>query len=152
MPWALYRWSRLFFGRCPAYALSSGQAEMPIISIPLGQAYMGLISAEFFHSHSHSGQDDDRRCWCCICCISTYWLRGLAAHISAASFVLYVVCIWSYFIKVTSSGESSAIQMLMGNIVGGVDWKCVGVVYYVCRAAFVVIDVVVLYIRAAWIE
>ena len=47
---------------------------------------------------------------------------------------------------------SLAIQMLMGNIVGGVDWKCVGVVYYVCRAAFVVIDVVVLYIRAAWIE
>ena len=37
-----------------------------------------------------------RLCWCFIC-ISTRWLRGLAAHISAASFVLYVLCMKLFY-------------------------------------------------------
>lgn len=41
----------------------------------------------------------------------------------------------------------------MGIVVGLlVNWKCAYVVYYVYKATFVEIDVVVLYIGAAWID
>ena len=77
------------------------------------------------------------------CCVRLFVVK-YCIHIGAA--FLSCVC---YAYEAILSRSRRGVQMLMGNIVGVVDGKCVGVVYYVYRAAFVVIDVAVLYIGAA---